>query len=137
MGDRCFMRLTCRREDRVRFEDLGFHLDFDQSPDSAIIEMVDEEANYAHYDEMPTNVPYRGYYGAGSNYGPGNFVCDGRRYAEIETGYEGDFVVQWDEKKQKPTTQSLRVIRRYLEVRKKMQAIFTALSNQPAPQTTA
>jgi hypothetical protein len=122
------MRLTCRRQDQKVFEEIGFHPDFDESPDTPIIEMVDEEANYAHYDEMPTDVPYRGCYGAGGNYGPGSFVCDGRRYAEIETGYDGGFVVQWDEKKQKPTPQSVSSIRRYLKVRQRTQVVFAGLA---------
>ena len=133
MGDRCYMRLTCRREDQQAFAELGFHPDFDQSPDHPLIELVDEEANYAHCNEMPTNMPYRGYYGAGSNYGPGNFVCDGRRYAEVETGYDGGFVVQWDEKKQQPTPQSRKTVRRYLSVRSQVQKLFHALS-PPTPQ---
>ena len=42
MGDRCHMRITCRRKDQELFEEIGFHLDFDQTPDSAIIELWQE-----------------------------------------------------------------------------------------------
>jgi hypothetical protein len=125
------MHITCRREDQQLFERIGFHLDFDQSPDSPIIEMVDEEANYAHYDDMPTNRPYFGYNGAGGNYGQSSFACDGRRYAEVETGFDGGFVVVWDALKNRPTPKSLRAVRRYLHVRDKVQKMFEKLS-QPA-----
>ena len=134
MGDRCHMRITCRRQDQPLFEEIGFHLDFDQTPDSPLIEMVDEEANYAHYDEMPTNLPYSGHNGAGGTYGECSFACDGRRYAEVETGFGSGFVVQWD--KNRPTTESLRAIRRYLAVQAKVQKMFTVLAQTPTPQPT-
>ena len=136
MGDRCHMRITCRRQDQELFERIGFHLDFDQTPDSAIIEMVDEEANYAHYDEMPTNIPYSGHNGAGGNYGESSFACDGRRYADVETGYGSGFVAQWDTAKKRPTAESLRAIRRYLHVYDKVQKMFTVLAQPATPQPT-
>jgi hypothetical protein len=122
------MRINCRREDQQLFERIGFHLDFDQAPDSPIIEMVDDEANYAHYDEMPTKVPYHGYNGAGGNYGQSSFACDGRRYAEVETGFDSGFVVAWDVLKNRPTKETLRAARRYLHVRNKVQTMFEKLS---------
>ena len=131
MGDRCHMRITCRRKDQQLFERIGFHLDFDQTPDSPLIEMVDEEANYAHYDEMPTNIPYSGHNGAGGNYGECSFVCDGRRYAEVATGFDGGFVVQWDSTKNRPAAESLRAVCRFLRVYKKVQAKFEKLSTKP------
>ena len=108
MGDRCYMHITCRREDRELFQLIGFLPEFDQTPDSAIIEMVDEEANYAHAEEMPTNVPYYGHHGSGGNYGQHSLACDGRRFAEVETGFDGGFVVVWDTTRNRPTAESLR-----------------------------
>ena len=130
MGDRCYMHITCRREDQELFQQIGFHLEFDQSPDASVIEMVDEEANYAHYDEMPTNIPYYGYNGAGGNYGQSSFACDGRHYAEVETGFDGGFVVAWDVLKNRPTPESLRAVRRYRHVYNKVQAKFEKLSTK-------
>ena len=136
MGDRCHMRITCLRKDQELFEEIGFHVDFDQTPDSTIIEMVDEEANYAHYDEMPTNIPYSGHNGAGGEYGESSFACDGRRYAEVETGFGSGFVAQWDAAKKRPTAESLRAIRRYLHVYDKVQKVFTVLAQTRTPQPT-
>ena len=59
MGDRCYMHVTCRRQDRETFEALGFNLEFESSPDSPLIEMADEEANYAHTGDLPTTLPFR------------------------------------------------------------------------------
>ncbi|NBU11829.1 MAG: hypothetical protein EBS84_22995, partial [Proteobacteria bacterium] len=69
MGDRCYMQVTCRRQDIPEFEALGFHLEFEQSPDSPIVELIDEEANYAHADQLPTDIPFTAWHGAGGNYG--------------------------------------------------------------------
>lgn len=55
MGDRCFMTVTCRREDRERFEELGFVLEFDGDSDP-VLEMIDEQANYAHANKMPRDI---------------------------------------------------------------------------------
>lgn len=132
MGDRCYMHLTCRREDRELFEDIGFFLEYDQPPERPILEMVDEEANYAHCDEMPKNVAYYGYNGAGGNYGQSSFACDGRRYAEVETGYHGGFVVAWDAVRNRPTPESLRAVRRYSHVENKVQELFEKLALQPS-----
>lgn len=127
MGDRCYMHLICRRKDQELFEEIGFHLDYEQTPDSPVIEMVDEEANYAHWSEMPTRVPYYGHNGNGDNYSDGVFACDGRRHAEIEAGYAGGFVVAWNTKHNRPDPKSLRSIRRFLSVQEKVQQMFQAL----------
>ena len=69
------MHLTCRRQDQSTFEALGFVPDFEQSPDSPVIEMADEQANYAHCNELPTIVPFTAWHSAGSNYGDGLIAC--------------------------------------------------------------
>ena len=129
MGDRCYMSVTCRRQDQSRFEALGFVLESEASPESPVIEMSDMEANYAHAEEMPTDIPYYGIYGAGSNYGPGNVACDCRNYVEVGTGQDSGFVVDWDYRKRKPTARSLKRIRAYLAVDKKARAIIKALQS--------
>lgn len=136
MGDRCYMEITCRRKDSEEFESLGFtaHDWNNERADSSTVVMVDEEANYAHYDKMLTNVPYHGHNGRGDNYGDGVFACDGRRYAEVQAGYERGFVVEWDEKKQKPTPQSVRAVRRYLAVRNRVRTMFAKLSAPVTPR---
>jgi hypothetical protein len=128
MGDRCYMHITCRRQDRELFEKIGFHVEFDESPDSPLIDMEDTEANYAHCGDMPGNVPYFGHHDAGGEYSDGLFACDGRRCAEVEAGHCGGFVVAWDTKRSRPDPQSLRRIRRYLEVQNKVGQMFTKLS---------
>lgn len=133
MGDRCYMQVTCRRKDSEEFEDIDFTMQDwnNENPDSPTVVMVDEEANHGHCDEMPTNIPYHGYNGHGDNYGDSAFACDGKRYAEAPTGYDGGFVVQWDQVKGRPTPQSLRAIRRYVAIRKKVEQMFKKLSTKP------
>ena len=96
--------------------------------------MVDEEANYAHSGDLPTDILYHGFNGPGGNYGDGAVVCDGRCLAEVETGHDGGFVIVWDEARGHPTAESLRRIRRYVTVRKNAEALFAA-PTKPQPVT--
>ena len=131
MGDRCYMQVTCRRQDESTFEALGFHLEFEQSPDCPIIEMVDEEANYAHNGDLPTDVPFLASHGPGGNYGDGKIACDGNHYAEVEAGHDGGFVVRFDDTTNQPTQECLDGIRDYRAVHATVQEMFQILSARP------
>jgi hypothetical protein len=109
-----------------RFEALGFHLEFETSPESLVVEMVDEEANYGHSGHMPANIPYTASNGAGSNYGDGKMACDGREFIEIAANNDG-FVVDWDYKKSQPTKQSLQNIRQFIRIEQRAGKIIKAL----------
>lgn len=128
MGDRCYMQVTCRRQDQSLFEALGFHLDFEQAPDSPIIEMIDEEANYAHNGDLPTKVPFLASHGPGGNYGDGKIACDGKHYAEVEAGHAGGFVLWWTKTTNRPTTESVKSVQRYLAVHRHVERLFHQLS---------
>jgi len=133
MGDRCYMSVTCRREDKARFEELGFELESESSPESLVIEMVDQEANYAHYDKMPVNLPYTANHSAGDNYGPGSIACDGKEYAEVACSSDG-FVVAWDYKKSRPTTRSLNEIRQFIQIEQRANKLLKKLRQQEPHQ---
>jgi hypothetical protein len=120
------MSVTCRRQDQSRFEELGFHLEYEPSPESLIVEMVDEEANYAHANDMPTDIPYTAWHGAGGNYGDGKIACDGKDYEEVAANNDG-FVVDWDYQKMKPKPQSIKQVRHYLKVHQRTERIIKAL----------
>ena len=133
MGDRCYMEVTCRRQDQERFVALGFTAqDWNEPSNPALVVMVDEEANYAHSGDMPTDIPYHGFNGGGGNFGDGALACDGKVYAEVETGHEGGFVVDWDEAKNRPSLTSLKSIRQYIRVRHQVQQLF---DHHPAQST--
>jgi hypothetical protein len=51
MGDRAYVRITCRREDAARFEQLGF-VDEETAKNGCAVAMVEEAANYAHYSAL-------------------------------------------------------------------------------------
>ncbi len=129
MGDRCYLSVTCRKQDKKRFEELGFYQEF-EAPDRPIIEMVEEEANYAHAGQMPTDIPYTAWHGAGSNYGDDKLACDGKEFAEVAANNDG-FVLAWDYEIQQPTPQSVERIRHYLALHQRVEAMFKSL-NQPA-----
>jgi hypothetical protein len=133
MGDRCYMSVTCRRQDKAQFEELGFRIEFEQSPESLVIEMVDQEANYAHADQMPADIPYTGWNGAGSNYGDGKFACDGKKYAEVAANNDG-FVMEWDFKRMKPKPMSVLRVRQFLAVHQRAEQILGKLRQKEAHQ---
>jgi len=126
MVDRCYMSVHCRREDRQRFEAIGFSLSYGESSNSPVIEMIDEEANYAHADKMPTDIPYHGLWAAGSEYGLGNLVCDGNEYIEVPATTDG-FVVLWNYRWGLPKLKGILQIRRYLKLERKVEKLFNQL----------
>lgn len=86
MGDRAYVRLTCRQEDAGRFEQIGFVEDCTES--EFAISMVDEEANYAHYSELielaKENVVFCGWHDAGGDYDGAMFAsCGDGQYHEV------------------------------------------------------
>jgi len=129
MGDRCYMSVTCRRQDQARFEELGFQIEFDADKHAPVIEMIDEEANYGHCYKMPTDIPYYGSHGAGSGYGPGNIVCDGRDYAEVPASADG-FVLAWNYRWGLPELKSIRRVRCYLRLERRVNKLFRALREE-------
>ena len=120
MGDRCYMEITCRCEDQKRFEALGFVAqDWNQTSPEQVV-MTDEQANYAHYGKLPTDIPYHGHNTAGSEYGPGVVACDGRTFAEAQTGHSGGFVIDVNDRTQRPSRRSLKSLRAYLQMRQRV-----------------
>jgi len=58
MGDRCYSTLVCAERDKDVFEKMGYRLDdskalpADGKEIPRAVVMVDEQANYGHYDEL-------------------------------------------------------------------------------------
>jgi hypothetical protein len=73
MGDRCHMTIFCRPQDTAHFEELGFTAQTERGT----IEMIDPEANYAHYGNLPTDIPWTGSHHEGGDYGPAELHCLG------------------------------------------------------------
>ena len=88
MGDRCYMRVLCKKEHAPIFEKIGFVLQDEPTP--GVVEMTDEEANYAHDGKMPTSIPYYGWHGAGGDYGACAFACDGRKLVFTDTNNDSE-----------------------------------------------
>jgi hypothetical protein len=86
MGDRAYVRISCRREDAERFEEIGFVED-DAESDIAV-SMVDDEANYAHYSALTAlakaGIVFFGWHDAGCEYDASMFASDGTgEYREV------------------------------------------------------
>jgi hypothetical protein len=84
MGDRVYMRITCRREDAPHFEKLGFVED--EAESEIAVSMVDDEANYGHSQPLRElargGVPFLGWHDAGGEYDSRVLASDGVEYAE-------------------------------------------------------
>ena len=120
------MQVTCRRQDRHRFEALGFHPEFTDTPtDGPVVELIDTGADYGHANRLPTDIPFLATHDATASFAARRIACDGRRTAEVPATSEG-FVVEWDATKNSPTTASLARIRRYIAVLKQAQRRLAA-----------
>ena len=118
------MQLTCRRQDISRFEALGFHPEFTDTPtDGLVVELIDTGADYGHASHLPTEVPFLASHDAGGNFGARRIACDGHRTVEVPATSEG-FVVEWDANKNSPTIASLVRNRSYFAVLKRAQRKF-------------
>ena len=118
------MQVTCRRQDISRFEALGFHPEFTDTPtDGPVVELIDTGADYGHANHLPTDVPFLASHDAGGNFGARRIACDGHRTVEVPATSEG-FVVDWDATKNSPTIASLVRIRSYFAVLKRAQEML-------------
>lgn len=121
MGDRCYMRLTCRPCDKAEFEKLGFEV---HSETATECEMVDESANWGHSGDMPTGIPYFGERGHGDQYDSAEFACYDGQYFQAYTDNDGDLIVTWDERKNRPWVPDVANMRHYLKVREQARKLF-------------
>jgi hypothetical protein len=125
------MTVKCRREDQTRFTALGFVLQEDEA--GAVVELVDEEANYGHYDRLPTDIPFLAEHGAGGCYGPSIVACDGKTTITAECGFEGNgFVISWDNERNQPSRSSIEHVRELNKLEHRVRRIFEALKPTPA-----
>lgn len=130
MGDRCFMSVTCRQQDKARFAELGFQVQFGEDENNPVLEMIDAEANYGHCHELPTDIPFTAWNGAGSDYGEAKLVCDGREIIEVSTNHDGSFCVDWNFRFGLPRLKSILQIRRYLRLERRVNKLFEALREE-------
>jgi len=127
MGDRCYMTVTCRREDAHLFtnDDLGFQFfdEIEEKETSRVVQLEDQEANYAHSGDMPTGIPYHGSNGAGDDYGEGVFACDGGLFIDECEAVEGSpVVIMLDDGTLEPNSEAR--ARAYLNAMAKVGAIL-------------
>ena len=141
MSDRCYMQVTCRRQDRHRFEALGFHPEFTDTPtDGPVVELIDPGADYGHACQLPTDLPFLASHDATAGFGARRIACDGRWTAEVPATSEG-FIIEWEVPKRRPIAASLARIRRYFAVLQRAQRKLLArakgsVANRPQGRAT-
>ncbi len=86
MGDRAYVRVTCRREDAERFQQLGFVED--DCEGGIAVSMVNDEANYTHYSKLTAlakaGIVFFGWHDEAGEYDGSMFASDGTgEYHEV------------------------------------------------------
>jgi hypothetical protein len=133
MGDRCYVSLTCRREDQELFEDIGFCLGWDEKREgnSPFIEMEAEQANYAAYDDLHVlaeqGVPFYGSHDQGGDYAAGIFASAGGEIAWPDQ-VSGDPAVRIDEEGN-PFAGDIDIAKQYYRL---LKAAQRAIMGEPA-----
>lgn len=99
MGERCYSTLVCAERDKDVFEKMGYRLEeskplsVDGKEIQGAVVMVDEQANYGHYDELTalTGIPFLA---CGSScpgaYGDHLIVSDGKEWHHSEALHESN-----------------------------------------------
>jgi hypothetical protein len=100
MGERCYSTLVCAERDKDVFEKMGDRLEkskplaVDGKEIPGAVVMVDEQANYGHYDELTalTGIPFLV---CGSScpgaYGDHLIVSDGKEWRYSEALHESNY----------------------------------------------
>ncbi len=119
------MEVKCRREDAPLFETLGFTI-HDDEPRPPIVRLIDEEANYAHYGEMPKTVPWMGKSGPGGCYNAARYACDGVESLDVKEDNEGAIMVRWDHQKSAPNKSDAENVIAYQALVEKVLKMFAS-----------
>lgn len=127
------MQITCRRDDAHLFTELGFRLTTDDG--CPIVEMVDEQAKYAHAGSLPENVPWIGESGSADSFSPANYTCDGKVSLEVLLNDFGEYSVSWSDKHNGPDPDVVKQIRQFIRVKNKVQRLFKRMAKSFANQS--
>jgi hypothetical protein len=142
MGDRCYMSITCRAQDKHLFEPLGFveetiwdNTTQQEKPpkDTGTIEMVDTEANYAHNGDLPTTVPWYGHHYEGGEYPASKLACDGEILLEHAWDGHGNYSIPFNEETGEPHQESIDQVKEFILFRNQVIASLHQ-HEQPALQ---
>lgn len=100
MGDRCYSTLVCAERDKDVFEKMGYRFDeskalsADGNEIPGAVVMVDEQANYGHYDELTAlmGIPFLACGGSCPGaYGDHLIVSDGKKWHHSEALHESNY----------------------------------------------
>jgi len=100
MGDRCYSTLVCAERDKDVFEKMGYRLEESKALSAdgteilGAIVMVDDQANYGHYDELTalTGIPFLACGGSCPGaYGDHLIVSDGKEWHHSEALHESNY----------------------------------------------
>ena len=132
MGDRCNMNITVCRDDVGALGTNGFGAEpcggdwYNEIEDGGdgLVDLVLEEVNYGGYRELEeaaaAGILFYGAHGCGGDYGPSEFVSDGKRVLYAGTDHEGEICVAYSADAAKRRAELARV-RRYLATVERVQ----------------
>jgi len=132
MGDRCYLRITLKREDLDRFgAALGERpgatwWEEEEEAAPGIVEVGVTEANYAWYEDRgraaDEGIPFFGWHGEGGDYGSFAFVSLDGEHVEAAIDRDGYLVIQVDEDLEPITDR--RTLRRFVKKRHAVEKLF-------------
>src|SRR5260370_4175643 len=100
MGDRCYSTVVCGKRDKYVLEKMGYRLEESQALSAdgneipGAVVMVDEQANYGHYDELTAliGIPFLVCGGSCPGaYGDHLIVSDGKEWHHSEALHESNY----------------------------------------------
>jgi len=139
MGDKCNMSVRVRIDQIEKFCEVTRLCNpdyFEPDPDGKTADAEIEEVNYGGVTQLQAaaraGIVFTGNHGSGSEYGPGRFVSNGRRYDELACGYDGELLVPATEDG-RILDHELRNLRHYVESQRRAVAALDA-EKPPRPR---
>lgn len=129
MGDRCYMQITCRVQDKAKFEE-WFPESFEPNDDGTI-EMYSTEANYAYQidnettGDLPNDVPFVGWHDAGGEYTAAVFASDGKGNVQYRRGHGNDYLIEFDEVLGLPNPMDVAGVGQFIAFEKEVRKLLT------------
>lgn len=132
MGDRCYMQITCRKQDVKKFtekESYGFDV---EDKGGKLVQLGVDEVNYGNTGDLPKGIPFIGWHSEGGGYGGRFFATDGTVFDGVEQGHGNNgYVVQFDEDTGEPFPQHITDIKNFIQFRNQVRKIMEETSVEP------
>jgi len=123
MGDRCYSEVTCNKRHVYYFIDMGYREENGSGYQGEEVHLVDEEANYANYDDLNElggkGIPFHGSHTEGSCYGAFCFASVGLGCSWVSCDRDTNLMVRFSESDRAPVESDIEEACNYLDILEK------------------